>query len=51
MSMMDRDWYRAELAQRERRLRRAERRRRLRIATAAMAIVPLTITSRCDLNG
>jgi hypothetical protein len=55
MSLMDRDWYRAELAQRQRRLRRDERRRVLRliiVATAvvltSLAIVPVAVTPRCD---
>jgi hypothetical protein len=55
MSLMDRDWYRAELAQRQQRLRRDERRRVLRMAIVATAIVltglailPIAVTPRCD---
>jgi hypothetical protein len=55
MSLMDRDWYRAELAQRQRRLRRDERRRALTIAVVAtamvltaLAILPVAVAPRCD---
>jgi hypothetical protein len=58
MGMMDRDWYRDELAQRRRRHRRKEWRGTVRgvmattaIMLAALAILPFTLTSRCDLDG
>ena len=51
MSLMDRDWYRAELAQRQRGLHRVRRWRALKMAVvvtaivlAALAVPPVTLT-------
>ena len=57
MGLMDRDWYRAELTQRERCLRRGKRWHALATVIAGAAIVatmlvilPVGFTSRCDVG-
>lgn len=57
MSLMDRDWYRAELARRQQRSRRGKWWRALRVAAVvtavvpiALAILPVAFTSRCDVG-
>jgi hypothetical protein len=55
MGLMDRDWYRADLAQRQRRRKWRGAVRGGMAATAimlaALAILPFTLTSRCDPDG
>jgi hypothetical protein len=54
VGLMDRHWYRADQAQRERRIRRSKRRHALKMAAlitvtvlSTLAVLPVAVTPRC----